>query len=97
MELYLFLQYKSRSSSYIFVFAILRLRSKRKMYPALSVLNAFDFQTGVNLRFKHKRDVRFTCKRVLCPLHRTLSLNQVINHPGKQALFHGFDQRFWKF
>ena len=32
------------------------------------------FQTDFNLRFKRKRDVRLTCKRVWCILHRTLSI-----------------------
>ena len=32
----------------------------------------FYFQTDFNLRFKCKRDVRLTCKRVWCILHRTL-------------------------
>ena len=53
-------QYKSRLSSYILAFASLRLRLKRKTHPAFHVLNAFYFQTDFNLRFKHKRDVRFT-------------------------------------
>ena len=38
--------------------------------------------------------VSLVCKHDWCPLHRTLSLNQVINHPGRQALFHRFDQLF---
>ena len=41
---------------------------------AFRVLNAFYFQTDFNLRFKRKRDVRLTCKRVWCILHRTLSI-----------------------
>ena len=53
---------------------ILRLRLKRKTHPAFCVLNAFYFQTDFNLRFKRKRDVRLTCKRVWCILHRTLSI-----------------------
>ena len=53
---------------------ILRLRLKRKTHPAFRVLNAFYFQTDFNLRFKRKRDVRLTCKRVWCILHRTLSI-----------------------
>ena len=85
----------STNHVYLHRFSRLRLRSKRKTHPVFHVLHAFDFQRDFNLRFKCKRDVRFTCKRVCCPLHRTLSLNQVINHPGKQA--HGFDQRFWKY
>ena len=32
--------------------------------PAFRVLDAFDFQTDFNLRFKRKRDIRFTCKHV---------------------------------
>ena len=58
------IQYKSRLSSKIFAFAIL-------------VLNTFYFQTDFNLRFKRKRDVRLTCKRVWCILHRTLSLKWI--------------------
>ena len=42
----------------------LRLRLKRKTHPAFRVLNAFYFHTYFNLRFKRKRDVRLTCKRV---------------------------------
>ena len=53
---------------------ILRLRLKRKKHPAFRVLNAFYFQTDFNLRFKRKQDVRLTCKRVWCILHRTLSI-----------------------
>ena len=53
---YIHIQYKS--------FVILRLRLKRKTHPAFRVLNAFYFQTNFNLRFKRKRDVRLTCKRV---------------------------------
>ena len=34
------------------------------LHPAFRVLNAFYFQTDFNLRFKRKRDVRLTCKRV---------------------------------
>ena len=34
----------------------------------------FYYQTDFNLRFKRKRDVRLTCKRVWCILHRTLSI-----------------------
>ena len=34
----------------------------------------FYFQTDFNLRFKRKRDVRLTCSRIWCILHRTLSL-----------------------
>ena len=34
----------------------------------------FYFQTDFNLRFKRKRDVRLTCTRIWCILHRTLSL-----------------------
>ena len=45
-------------------FAILRLRLKRKTHPAFRVLNTFYYQTDFNLRFKCKRDVRLTCKRV---------------------------------
>ena len=45
---------------------------KRKTHPAFRVLNVFYFQTDFNLRFKRKRDVRLTCHRVLCILHRTL-------------------------
>ena len=55
------LQYKSRLS---FAFVILRWRLKRKTHPAFRVLNAFYFQTDFKLRFKRKRDVRLTCKRV---------------------------------
>ena len=47
---------------------------KRKAHTAFRVLNAFYFQTDFNLRFKRKRDVRLTCKRVWCILHRTLSI-----------------------
>ena len=47
-----------------FAFAILRLRLKRKTHSAFRVLNVFYFQTDFNLRFKRKRDVRLTCKRV---------------------------------
>ena len=57
-----------------FAFAILRLGLKRKTHPAFRVLNAFYFQTDFNLRLRRKRDVRLTCKRVWCILHRTLSL-----------------------
>ena len=53
---------------------ILRLRLKRKTHPAFRVLYAFYFQTDFNLRFKRKRDVRLTCKRVWCISHRTLSI-----------------------
>ena len=53
---------------------ILRLCLKGKTHPAFRVLNAFYFQTDFNLRFKRKRDVRLTCKRVWCILHRTLSI-----------------------
>ena len=72
-----------------FAFVILRLRLKRKTHPAFRVLNAFYFQTDFNLRFKCKRDVRLTCRRVWCwyiahyrsngyaPLHRTLSLKWI--------------------
>ena len=66
---------------------ILCLRLKRKTHPAFRVLNAFYFQTDFNLRFKRKRDVRLTCKRVsyiahyrsngYAPLHRTLSLKWI--------------------
>ena len=41
-------------------------------HPAFRVLNVFYFQTDFNLRFKRKRDVRLTCHRVWCILHRTL-------------------------
>ena len=41
---------------------------------AFKTQNAFYFQTDFNLRFKRKRDVRLTCKRVWCILHRTLSI-----------------------
>ena len=41
---------------------------------AFRVLNVFYFQTDFNLRFKRKRDVRLTCTRIWCILHRTLSL-----------------------
>ena len=55
----------------------MRLRLKRKTHPAFRVLNVFYFQTDFNLRFKRKRDVRLTCKRVWCILHRTLSLKLI--------------------
>ena len=42
----------------------LRLRLKPKTHIAFRVLNAFYYQTDFNLRFKRKRDVRLTCKRV---------------------------------
>ena len=84
------IQYKSRLSSYIFAFAILRLRLKRKTHLAFRVLNVFYFQTDFNLRFKRKRDLRLTCKRAfdasyiahyslkcLCTLHRILSLKWI--------------------
>ena len=45
---------------------------KRKTHPAFRVLNVFYFQTDFNLRFKRKRDVRLTCHRVWCILHRIL-------------------------
>ena len=45
------------------MFVILCLRLKRKT-PAFRVLNAFYFQTDFNLRFKRKRDVRLTGRRV---------------------------------
>ena len=35
-----------------------------KTHHAFRVLNVFYFQTDFNLRFKRKRDVRLTCKRV---------------------------------
>ena len=35
-----------------------------KTQNAPCVLNVFYFQTDLNLRFKRKRDVRLTCKRV---------------------------------
>ena len=35
-----------------------------KTQNALRVLDVFYFQTDLNLRFKRKRDVRLTCKRV---------------------------------
>ena len=47
-----------------FAFAILRLRLKRKTHPTFRVLNVFYYQTDFNLRFKRKRDVRLTCRRV---------------------------------
>ena len=61
--------------TFIFIdFRVLRLRLKRKTHPAFRIWNAFYFQTDINLRFKRKRDVRLTCKRVWCILHHTLSL-----------------------
>ena len=45
---------------------------KTQNAPCVSVLNVFYFQTDFNLRFKRKRDVRLTCHRVWCILHRTL-------------------------
>ena len=78
------------STNHVYLHRFSRLRF------CVCILNAFNFQTDFNLRLKQKRDVRFICKHVWCHLHRILSLNQVINHPGKQAQFHGFNQRFWK-
>ena len=46
------------------MFAILRLRLKRKTHPAFHVLDAFYYQTDFNLRFKRKRDFRLTCRHV---------------------------------
>ena len=64
----------STNHVYLHRFSRLRLRLKHKTLPAFRVFNTFYFQTDFNLRFKRKRDVRLTCKRVWCILHRTLSL-----------------------
>ena len=68
----------------------MRLHLKRKTHLAFRVLNVFYFQTDFNLRFKRKRDLRLTCKRVfdasyiahyslkcLCTLHRISSLKWI--------------------
>ena len=64
---------------------ILRLRLKRKTYPAFCVLNAFYFHTDFNLRFKRKWLVNaFDASYIAhyrfngyAPLHRTLSLKWI--------------------
>ena len=64
-------------TNHVYINRFSRLRFcvyKRKKHPAFCVLNAFYYQTDFNLRFKRKRDVRLTCKRVWCILHRTLSI-----------------------
>ena len=89
------IQYKS----HFFAFAILRLRLKRKSHPAFRVLNALYYQTDFNLRFKSKRDVCLTCKRVWCILHRTLYIYILVSvvgcvmaHRGGGGLRHGHNQ-----
>ena len=56
------------STNHVYLHRFSRLRF------CICVSDAFYFQTDFNLRFKHKRDVRLTCKRIWCILHRTLSL-----------------------
>ena len=52
------------STNHVYLHRFSRLRLKRKMHPAFRVLDAFYLLTDFNLRFKRKRDVRLTCKRV---------------------------------
>ena len=54
------------STNHVYLHIFSRLRF------CVCVLNVFYFQTDINFRFKRKRDVRLTCKRVWCILHRTL-------------------------
>ena len=52
------------STNQVYLHRFSRLGLKRKTHPAFRVLNVFYYQTDFNLRFKRKRDVRLTCKRV---------------------------------
>ena len=86
----------STNHVYLHRFSRLRLRLKRKTHPAFRVLNVFYFQTDFNLRFKRKRDVRLTCKRFWCILHRTLLTQMAMPHYIAYYRSNGFDQRFRK-
>ena len=79
-------------STNIFAFAIL-LRLKRK--TQFRVLNVFYFQTDFNLRFKRKRDVRLTCKRLM---HLTSHITHSNGYAPYIAYYrsNGFDQRLRK-
>ena len=74
----------------------LRLRLKSKTHPSFRVLNVFYFQTDFNLRFKRKRDVRLTCHRVWCILHRTLLTQMAMPLTSHIYRSNRYDQRFRK-
>ena len=80
------------STNHVYLHRFSRLRFCVCVRNTFRVLNAFDFQTDFNLRFKRKRDIRFTLETLVSNETKTLVSNEI--KPTKRS--HITDQNFRK-